>query len=144
MYDKLAIAVKECLEIYSSVVPVSLLKEVRKELRVEIRQFESNRGHLSAQMDPEGLLAMLDSYHQCSLKLLEELPNIEYDYQITIDKELQKNEICDKRTKLLLLNLMLSQKKRLNIVNFLFVLTRLVLLHRGQWRYCKITCYQKA
>ena len=40
-YDKLAIAFKECLEVYSSVVPVSLLKEVWKELRVETRRFES-------------------------------------------------------------------------------------------------------
>ena len=37
-YDKLAIAFKECLEVYSSVVPVSLLKEVWKELRVETRK----------------------------------------------------------------------------------------------------------
>ena len=117
-YDKLAIAVKECLEIYSSVVPVSLLKEVWKELRVEIRQFESKRAHLSAQMDPEGLLAMLDSYHQRSLKLLKELANIEYDYQITIDKELQKNEICYKHTKAALTELDVISKETIEHSEF--------------------------
>ena len=117
-YNKLAIAFKECLEIYSSVVPVSLLKEVRKELRVETRQFESKRAHLSAQTDHEGLLAMLDSYHQRSLKLLEELANIECDYQIIIDKELQKNEICYKRTKAALTELDVISKESIEHSEF--------------------------
>ena len=99
-------------------VPVSLLKEVRKELRVETRQFESKRAHLSAQTDPEGLLAMLDSYHQHSLKLLEELANIECDYQITIDKELQKNEICYKRTKAALTELDVISKESIEHSEF--------------------------
>ena len=85
---------------------------------MEICQFESKRAHLSAQIDPEGLLAMLDSYHQRSLKLLYELANIEYDYQITIDKEIQKNEICYKRTKAALTELNVISKETIEHSEF--------------------------
>lgn len=69
-YNKLASAFKECLEIYSFVVPFSLVKEARQEAKEATHKFESKRANFSTQSDPKGLLAMLESYHQHNLKVL--------------------------------------------------------------------------
>ena len=114
-YNELAIAFEECLEIYSSVIPTSLLSGVRKQLRMATCEFESR---MAQQMDPEGLRAMLTSCHLQNLKLLEELANIECNYQIDITKEVQKNEICYKRTKAALNKLDIISKENIEHCEF--------------------------
>ena len=116
-YNKLAVAFKECLDLYSSsVVPTSLLHEARKQFKVATCEFESKMKEL--QMDSKELRAIVDAYHKENLKLLEELADIQTNYQMDISRELQKNDICYKRTKTALTELDLISKETIEQSEF--------------------------
>ena len=92
-YKDLSIAFYNVLHLYSSLVPVALVREVRADLQLATTQLEAVE--TLGKLETTQALSILNRVNKATQKLAD----IECKHQVDIDKEVQRNNICYNHTK---------------------------------------------
>ena len=81
----------EAMNLYSSVVPSTLLNDIMKDIKIQTSVIESMLG--------AGEVELLKSVYAENLKLLERMADMECTYRKQVNKEIQRNDFCFQRMK---------------------------------------------
>lgn len=91
LYNSLALKFNEAIRLYSSVVPATLLSDIRKNVTAQI-----------AQMEMEKMSETMRDVLSSSYKLLGKLSDMEATYPKNVKKEIQQNAFCYEHLKVAL------------------------------------------